>query len=79
MVDPLSKQESDFLQISFLLDEAERLLEIDSVVDEDDDGHDGDDENTTQTTKVEAMEEDFVRNAIHSARTKTENEFGIEL
>ena len=48
------------------------------MIDEDDD-NDGDDENTTQTTKVDPVEEDFVRNATHSAHTKTDNEFGIEL
>lgn len=75
-VNPLPIQESFSLQISFRLDEAERLLEIDSVVDEDD-AEEDDVGNSAEITKVDATEEEFVRDASHSAQTKTEHEFGI--
>lgn len=61
--------------ISIVLDEAERLLEIDSVIEEDDDD---DNDNSTQTTRLDAAEDDLVRNASRSAQTKTDNEEGMK-
>ncbi len=56
----------------FLIEEAERLLAVNSFIEENDD-----DDNSSQTTIVNPGEA-LICNASHSAHTKGDEENGIE-